>query len=149
MIFLSFMIVFLSGWNQYLADEGESGHLLATVCLPPPACSMSIDASSYTGTTPSRMTGEAIHWFAPADTCLISPRRAQVQPEGEIELALLAYDHSTIPAGYRTDARGVILNFEVEDARKEYERLVGQGRVEELMPLRDEEFGQGNLIDVI
>jgi uncharacterized glyoxalase superfamily protein PhnB len=82
----------------------------------------------------------------------------KIQPEGVIELALLESGHATIPAGHRTEARGLILNFEVEDARREYERLVKQAKLEELMTLRDEEFGQrhfivqdpaGNLIDII
>jgi uncharacterized glyoxalase superfamily protein PhnB len=79
--------------------------------------------------------------------------------EGQVfELALVESSHPTIPAGFRTNTRGVILNFEVEDARKAYERLVKQRGIEELMSLRDEAFGQrhfiivdpaGNLVDVI
>lgn len=75
-----------------------------------------------------------------------------------IELALLESHHPTIPPGFDTDARGVILNVEVADAREAYDRLVGQGRIATVLPLRDEAFGQrhfiiqdpaGNLIDII
>jgi uncharacterized glyoxalase superfamily protein PhnB len=77
---------------------------------------------------------------------------------GSFELAILDASHPTIPAGHRTESRGVILNVEVEDARAEYERIVGGGLAVEVLPLKDEEFGQrhfivtdpaGNLVDVI
>jgi uncharacterized glyoxalase superfamily protein PhnB len=82
----------------------------------------------------------------------------KVQQEQVIELALLESGHPTIPAGFGRDAQGVILNFEVENAREEYKRLVQQRGLEELLPLRDEAFGQrhfmitdpaGNIVDII
>ena len=82
----------------------------------------------------------------------------KVQEGHAIELALLETRHPTIPPGYSTNARGVILNFEVENARQEYERLVQRRGIKELMPLRDEDFGQRhfmildpaeNIIDII
>jgi uncharacterized glyoxalase superfamily protein PhnB len=82
----------------------------------------------------------------------------KVQGAQVIELALLESGHPTIPANFSTNARGVILNFEVEDARAEYRRLVQRGGLAELLALRDEDFGQrhfilsdpaGNLIDII
>lgn len=75
-----------------------------------------------------------------------------------IELALLESSHPTVPQGFATDTRGVILNVEVADATAEYERLVQQRGLPEVLPLRDEAFGQrhfltrdpaGNLIDII
>ena len=74
-----------------------------------------------------------------------------------VNLAILRYDHETIPVGHRTPTRGLILNFEVADVDAEYQRLSGAGLTVKL-PLRDEEFGQrhfitadpnGVLIDVI
>ncbi len=74
------------------------------------------------------------------------------------ELALLDPAHPTIPAGYREPARGVLLNFEVDDVDAEWRRLVVEGGLEPELELRSEEFGQrhfivaapeGVLIDVI
>lgn len=72
-------------------------------------------------------------------------------------LAIVAKDHATIPADWRGQTGGVILNFEVEDVDVQYDRLRAEGLTVAL-PLRDEDFGQrhfilagpdGALIDVI
>jgi catechol 2,3-dioxygenase-like lactoylglutathione lyase family enzyme len=78
--------------------------------------------------------------------------------EPPFELALLKADHPTIPEGFgRPVAGGLILNFEVDDADAEYERLRSAGLPIHL-ELRTEDFGQrhfitadpnGVLIDVI
>lgn len=74
------------------------------------------------------------------------------------ELAFLQASHETVPSGYAAASRGVLINFEVDDAVAEYARLVGQAGLDALLPLRDEPFGQrhfilkdpaGNLVDVI
>lgn len=74
------------------------------------------------------------------------------------ELAILDRTHETIPAGFREPVRGLLLNVEVDDAAAEHARLVGERRLPERLPLRDEDFGQrhfiveapgGVLIDVI
>ncbi len=76
----------------------------------------------------------------------------------ESELAFVRTNHESVPAGYRTSSRGVLINLEVEDATGEYARLVQRAGLEPLLPLRDEAFGQrhfivrdpaGNLVDVI
>lgn len=73
------------------------------------------------------------------------------------ELAILDASHPTIPITGRP-ASGVLINLEVDDVDAEYERLVTQGPLETLLPLRSEDFGQrhfivagpdGVLIDVI
>ncbi|MFE5410260.1 VOC family protein [Microbacterium sp. NPDC056569] len=74
------------------------------------------------------------------------------------EVAFLASDHPTIPAGFGAPARGLLLNVEVDDARAAHERLVVDGGLECVLTLRDEPFGQrhfivaapgGVLVDVI
>jgi uncharacterized glyoxalase superfamily protein PhnB len=76
---------------------------------------------------------------------------------GSSELAILRFDHETIPEAGRQQTHGLILNIEVEDAGSAYETLRSDG-VPILQALRDEPFGQrhfiaadpnGNLIDVI
>ena len=77
---------------------------------------------------------------------------------GAHELAFVAADHPTVPAGFRTTARGLLLNVEVPDVDAEYERLVVRGGLRPELDLRSEEFGQrhfivadpaGVLVDVI
>ncbi|MFD3538681.1 VOC family protein [Streptomyces sp. NPDC058662] len=77
----------------------------------------------------------------------------------QYELALLDHAHPTVPAGHRTALTGgLLLNFEVGDVDAEHQRLVVEGGLPEVLPLRTEEFGQrhfivaapdGVLVDVI
>ena len=73
------------------------------------------------------------------------------------ELALLLPDHPTVPAAFRGRVSRLLLNFEVEDAAAAVAGLLAAG-IEEILPLRDEPFGQrhaillgpdGVLLDVI
>lgn len=74
------------------------------------------------------------------------------------ELALLDSAHSTLPDGFKKTVRGLILNFEVDDVDKEYERLILKEKLPLQLDIRDEDFGQrhfitsdpnGVLIDII
>ncbi len=74
-----------------------------------------------------------------------------------VNLAILKFDHETIPEAGRGKSSGLILNFEVEDVDREH-RAIRNAGVEILQELRDEPFGQrhfiardpnGVLIDVI
>lgn len=77
----------------------------------------------------------------------------------QYELALLDHTHPTVPDGHRVALQGgLLLNFEVDDADAEHDRLVTQAGLPELLSLRTEDFGQrhfivaapdGVLIDVI
>ncbi|MFJ9765674.1 VOC family protein [Streptomyces erythrochromogenes] len=77
----------------------------------------------------------------------------------QYELALLDHAHPTVPEGHRIAlGGGLLLNFEVDDVDSEYQRLVVEAGLPEVLPLRTEEFGQrhfifvapdGVLIDVI
>lgn len=66
------------------------------------------------------------------------------EPGGE--LALLDHAHDTVPGGYRSPVRGLILNVEVDDVDAEYERLVGSGAHRTVLDIRSEEFGQRHFI---
>lgn len=61
------------------------------------------------------------------------------------ELAIIAFDHETIPPEGRSPSSGVILSFEVADAAQEAARLEAAG-VRIAQPLRDEVFGQRHVI---
>ncbi len=74
-----------------------------------------------------------------------------------VNLAILQFDHETIPEPMRQETRGLILNFEVEDPDAWFERAQ-QAKMPILKPLQDEDFGQrhfithdnsGILIDII
>lgn len=65
--------------------------------------------------------------------------------EAVYELAIIAFDHDSIPAEARTPSSGVILSFEVADAAAEAARLEAEG-VRIAQPLRDEVFGQRHVI---
>lgn len=82
----------------------------------------------------------------------------QSREDEKVTLAVLAAGHETLPAVARNEtARGLLLNFEVEDVDGVHARLAAAG-LPMLVPLRDEPFGQrhfitrdpnGVLIDVI
>lgn len=74
------------------------------------------------------------------------------------ELALIESSHETIPDKYKTNCKGIILNFEVEDVDKIYAEITNRGDVSIVMEIKNEAFGQRHfmiespdelLIDVI
>lgn len=69
--------------------------------------------------------------------------RSQRTPH--IELALIVFDHDTIPAVGRISTTGLVLSFEVEDAAVEQAAFAAAG-IPILQPLRDEPFGQRHFI---
>lgn len=79
-------------------------------------------------------------------------------PDGRHELAFVAYNHETVVAEYQKPVQGLLLNFEVESADAEYDRLIKTAGLPLRRALITEEFGQrhfqvsdpnGLLIDVI
>lgn len=64
---------------------------------------------------------------------------------GPQELALIAYDHDTIPPEGRRGTSGLVLSVEVEDAAAWAQRLEAAG-VRIVQGLRDEVFGQRHVI---
>lgn len=101
----------------------------------------------YTGHFPFTVTFDS-EWYV------------SLKAEGEVpfELALLDPTHPTVPEAFRRKlSGGLILNFEVDDVEREYERLREAGLPIHL-ELRSEDFGQchfitsdpnGVLLDVI
>ncbi|MEW7008563.1 MULTISPECIES: VOC family protein [unclassified Lentilitoribacter] len=81
----------------------------------------------------------------------------QSSKDKAVNLAILQYDHATVPEPARHKVSGLLLNFEVEDVDAVYDRVSKEG-VTILLPIKDEDFGQrhfithdpnGILIDVI
>ncbi|WP_344530769.1 VOC family protein [Streptomyces albiaxialis] len=107
----------------------------------------------YTGLLGFTTTFEA-DWYV----SLRHPGGPGAPAEAGYELALLDHTHPTLPEDRRATARGLLLNFEVEDVDAEWQRLVVREGLEPVLGLRSEEFGQrhfivadpdGVLIDVI
>jgi uncharacterized glyoxalase superfamily protein PhnB len=74
------------------------------------------------------------------------------------ELAILDYEHETVPVAWRKATQGLILNFEVEDVDAEYERLIKRAGLPLHYEIATMGFGQrhfitadpnGVLVDVI
>ncbi len=81
----------------------------------------------------------------------------QSEEDEGVNLAIMRFDHDTIPEPMRKPTRGLILNFEVEDPDAWFTRAQQAG-LPILKELCDEEFGQrhfithdrdGILIDII
>lgn len=78
--------------------------------------------------------------------------------EGSFQLAILQSDHSTIPESFRNRSKGIILNFEVEQADEMYEQLIKNSKLPVHLDIRNENWGQrhfitsdpdNNLLDII
>ncbi|MBP1047663.1 glyoxalase [Enterococcus sp. BWM-S5] len=61
--------------------------------------------------------------------------------EQDFELALIDSSHDTIPDKYKTECKGIILNFEVEDVDSVYAEIK-KNDVTILMDIKNEDFGQ-------
>jgi len=81
----------------------------------------------------------------------------QSSEDESVNLAIMQFDHESIPAEGRHKAAGLLINFEVEDVDTEYDNAKAAG-LPILTSLRDEDSGQrhfithdpnGVLIDVI
>lgn len=66
-------------------------------------------------------------------------------PDAGTELAVLDPSHESVPAGYGTAARGVLVNLELDDVDTVAARLDAAG-VPVVQALRDEPFGQRHVI---
>ncbi len=81
----------------------------------------------------------------------------QSEEDESVNLAILQFDHETVPEPMRQPTQGLILNFEVADPDAWFDRA-SKAELPILKPLCDEEFGQrhfitqdrdGILIDII
>ncbi len=60
-------------------------------------------------------------------------------------IAVLQFDHPTVPKAAQAKTQGLILNFEVEDVAAEYGRLKSAG-LPLLLDIKSEDFGQRHFI---
>lgn len=69
----------------------------------------------------------------------------QSAEDASVNIAVVQWDHETVPAEGRAPTGGMIINFEVEDVDAEYQQVVAKG-LPILKPLTDEAFGQRHFI---
>jgi len=69
----------------------------------------------------------------------------QSKEDAGVNLAILQHDHDTVPAGHRHAARGMLINFEVDNVNDIYRAFQAKG-LPILTQLRDEPFGQRHFI---
>lgn len=69
----------------------------------------------------------------------------QSTTDASVNLAILQFDHETVPEAARSRIGGLILNFETQDVDEEYKRAVASD-LPVLLTLRDEDFGQRHFI---
>jgi uncharacterized glyoxalase superfamily protein PhnB len=62
-----------------------------------------------------------------------------------VNLAIVQFDHDTVPVEGRAKTQGLLINFEVRDPDAVYERVQAAG-LPILRTLRDEDFGQRHFI---
>lgn len=67
-------------------------------------------------------------------------------PDKLYELAVLSWNHETVPAAFQREVQGLILNFEVDNVDAEYDRLIKQEGLPLHLDIRDEAFGQRHFI---
>lgn len=65
---------------------------------------------------------------------------------GAFELALLDYQHATVPAEHRALPQGLLINIEVEDVDELHDRFTETAGLTPVLSLRDEDFGQRHFI---
>lgn len=69
----------------------------------------------------------------------------QSTEDEHVTLAILDYRHETVPVTHRAPAKGLLLNFEVEDPDRLYAEAQAAG-LPILKPISDEAFGQRHFI---
>ena len=69
----------------------------------------------------------------------------QSEEDETVNLAVLRFDHESVPPSGRAKTQGLLINFEVEDVDAVHERLSASG-LPILLSLRDEAFGQRHFI---
>jgi len=81
----------------------------------------------------------------------------QAEHNESVQIAFVARDHSSVPPGFKTDPKGVVITFEFDEVDDIYERAK-KLKLPIEVELRDEEYGQrhfmakdpnGLLVDVV
>lgn len=68
-----------------------------------------------------------------------------IDENGSSELAFILSNHDTIPAMYQKQARGMIINIEVDNVDLLYQQML-EKKISMVLPVRSEAFGQRHFI---
>ena len=92
------------------------------------------------------VTGNFIKKYFNFKETFVSDWYISLKYENNFEIAIIDKNHETIPEGFRQQSKGIILNFEVEDGEKIYERISEDKKMNILLEVQNEEWGQRHFI---
>ncbi len=91
-------------------------------------------------------TGEFFKNYFDFKETFVSDWYISLKHDNNFEVAVIDKEHETIPKGFRCQSKGIILNFEVEDVDKIYEKIFREDNINILLEIKDEEWGQRHFI---
>ena len=93
-----------------------------------------------------KLTGNFIKKYFNFKETFVSDWYISLKYENNFEIAIIDKNHETIPERFRQQPKGIILNFEVEDVDKIYERISEDKNMNILLEIQNEEWGQRHFI---
>ena len=93
-----------------------------------------------------KLTGNFIKKYFNFKETFVSDWYISLEHENNFEIAIIDKNHETIPERFRQQPKGIILNFEVEDVDKIYERILEDKNMNILLEIQNEEWGQRHFI---
>ena len=93
-----------------------------------------------------KLTGNFIKKYFNFKETFVSDWYISLKYENNFEIAIIDKNHETIPERFRQQPKGIILNFEVEDVDKIYERILEDKNMNILLEIQNEEWGQRHFI---
>ena len=93
-----------------------------------------------------KLTGNFIKKYFNFKETFVSDWYISLKHENNFEIAIIDKNHETIPERFRQQSKGIILNFEVEDVDKIYERISEDKNMNILLEIQNEEWGQRHFI---
>ena len=92
------------------------------------------------------VTGNFIKKYFNFKETFVSDWYISLKHKNNFEIAIIDKNHKTIPERSRQQSKGIILNFEVEDVDKIYERISEDKNMNILLEIQNEEWGQRHFI---
>ena len=92
------------------------------------------------------VTGNFIKKYFNFKETFVSDWYISLKYKNNFEIAIIDKNHETIPERFRQQPKGIILNFEVEDVDKIYERILEDKNMNILLEIQNEEWGQRHFI---
>ena len=93
-----------------------------------------------------KLTGNFIKKYFNFKETFVSDWYISLKYENNFEIAIIDKNHEKIPERFSQKSKGIILNFEVEDVDKIYERISEDKNMNILLEIQNEEWGQRHFI---